>query len=79
MSGPRLGPYGLDAALQITKQLQEALNADVTVVETDPRATTIHLSIPRRVVGDSGRRRGSDGVWFVNENVHRRKKTLPAW
>lgn len=73
MSGPRFGPYGLDAALEVTKQLQQILQAEVVDVDTDEQTTTVFLSIPASAVANMIHARRREWVAFVNENVRRRK------
>ena len=73
MSERRFGPYGLDAALEVTKQLQQALRAEVVDVETDQHTTTVLLSVPASAVAKAILMRRREWITFVNENVRRRK------
>ena len=74
MSERRFGPYGLDAALEVTKQLQQILLAEVVDVETDEERTTIFLAVPAAAVARTIRLRRWEWVSFVNENIRRRKE-----
>lgn len=71
--GLQLGPHSLDAALLITKHLQRDLRAELTAVDSDPGATTIHLSVPRVAVRGLLRKRRERWASHVDESVRRRK------
>lgn len=73
MSEPRFGPYGLDAALEVTKQLQRMLHAEVLDIDTNRERTTVFLSVPAASVEKTTLMRRQEWVSFVNENVRRRK------